>query len=232
MNSRPFRHSGSRTLMISTVLLVAAGTFASMAVIPFGAGKRARLARDMNNVRQVKFTLDGFATDFDGQYPNKDTGMRVIEGGTDTKFSNDYFRQLFLAGTTESEEIFWVSTASVCTKKKPDDVVKKGGKVVPAEVLRAGDCGWAYMTGQTNTSNVGRILLLSAYSSTRKEFEKKLYDGKIVVVRVDGSVKAIQIDAQGHLSSQGEDLLSGKSRPWKGSGEDPAKLLIQPKPAN
>ncbi len=232
MNSRPFRHSGSRTLMISTVLLVAAGTFASMAVIPFGAGKRARLARDMNNVRQVKLTLDGFATDFDGQYPNKETGMQVIEGGTDTKFSNDYFRQLFLFGETKSEEIFWVSTASVCTKKKPDDVVKKGGKVVPAEVLRAGDCGWAYMTGQTNTSNVGRILLLNAYSSTRKEFEKKLYDGKIVVVRVDGSVKAIQIDAQGHLSSQGEDLLSGKSRPWKKSGEDPAKLLIQPKPAN
>lgn len=218
--------------MISTVLLVAAGTFASMAVIPFGAGKRARLARDMNNVRQVKFALDGFATDFDGQYPNKDTGMQVIEGGTDTKFSNDYFRQLFLAGETESEEIFWVSTASVCTKKKPDDVVKKGGKVVPAEVLRAGDCGWAYMTGQTNTSNVRRILLLNAYSPTKKEFEKKLYDGKIVVGRVDGSVKAIQIDAQGHLSSQGEDLLSGKSLPWKGSGEDPAKLLIQPKPAN
>jgi hypothetical protein len=186
----------------------------------------------MNNVRQVKFAIDGFAADFDGQYPNKDTGEKLVKGGTGTKFSNDYFRQLFLAGATQSEEIFWVSTASVCTKKKPDDVVGKGGKVVPAEILRAGDCGWAYMTGQTNTSNVFRPLLLNAYSSAKKEFEKKLYDGKIAVLRIDGSVKAIQIDAQGHLSSQGEDLLSGKSRPWKKSGEDPAKLLIQPKPAN
>jgi hypothetical protein len=218
--------------MISTVLLVAAGTFASMAVIPFGAGKRARLARDMNNVRQVKFAIDGFAADFDGQYPNKDTGEKLVKGGTGTKFSNDYFRQLFLAGATESEEIFWVSTASVCSKKKPDDVVGKGGKVVPAEILRAGDCGWAYIRKQTNTSNISRPLLLNAYSSTKKEFEKKLYDGKIAVLRIDGSVKVIQIDAQGHLSSQGEDLLSGKSRPWKKSGEDPAKLLIQPKPAN
>jgi hypothetical protein len=216
--------------MIMTTVLVAGGTLISVAFNPFASGKRATLASDLNNVRQITLALYGFATNFDGQFPNSDTGEKVVKGGTGAGFSNDYFRQLFLSSEIDSELIFWVQGASVCSAEKPDDRVAEGGKPVAKEILKAGDCGWAYMTEQTNTSNLARPLLLSAYTNGKKEFDKKLYDGKVIVMRIDGSAKPIKLDAQRHLDSNGEDLLSPKAKPWAGSGEDPAKLLTQPNP--
>jgi hypothetical protein len=135
-----------------------------------------------------------------------------------------------MAGETGSESIFWVKGASVCAEDEPDNDIGTAGKPVAAEILKAGDCGWAYMTGQTNTSNVARALILDAFQAGTKEFDKKLWDGKVIVLRIDGSVGAIEINDDGKVLTEGEDLLSATSRAWKGSGEDPTKLLKQPEP--
>jgi hypothetical protein len=230
MTSRSNYRSGSRGLMVCTLLVVTAGTLVAFAIHPFAASKRAQQARNMNNIRLVKLTLDALATDFGGQFPNKDIGKLLVAKGTGTKFSNDFFRQLFLTGETDSEELFWVKGAAVCTAKKPDDVIGKDGKPFPSEILKAGDCGWAYMKDQTNTSHLGRPLLVSAYGPASKGFEKKLFGGKLIIARIDGSVVAATIDAEGKASFRGEDPLSSTAKPWQGSDQDPAKLLVQPLP--
>lgn len=216
--------------MVITALLVGAGTFVSVAVNPFAGNKRAKQARDMNSARQIKFALDGFAVDFDGQYPNKDTGARLIEGGGGTKTSNDFFRQLFMSGDTVSETIFWVSGATVCNKEKPDNSVGKGGKPQVAEILKAGDCGWAYLKDQTNTARVDRPIIVNAHDPASKGFDKKLYGGSAIVIRIDGSTRPVEIDAKGNLAGKNGNPLSANHDAWKGSGEDPAKLLVQPLP--
>jgi prepilin-type N-terminal cleavage/methylation domain-containing protein len=92
-------------LLVVIAIIVALASMATPQI--FKALKRAALADGVNNAKQVKLALDSFATDFDGQFPSEDTAEYVVEGGTGTTYSNDYFRQMFLAGVTESEKIFW-----------------------------------------------------------------------------------------------------------------------------
>ncbi|MFP6879704.1 MAG: prepilin-type N-terminal cleavage/methylation domain-containing protein, partial [Roseibacillus sp.] len=131
-------------LLVVIAIIVALAALATPQI--FKALKRAALAEALNNARQVKFALDGFATDFDGQFPNDDTGEQVVEGGTGQASSNDYFRQLFMSGETQSETIFWVKNSPVASKSSPDDKVAEGGKPQQQLILQAGDCHWAYMT--------------------------------------------------------------------------------------
>lgn len=212
--------------MFWTTILVAAGTM--MTAGQFGRSKRARLTNDLNNARQVKLALDAFAADSDGQFPNGETAEDYVEGGTGSASSNDYFRQLFLAGATASERIFWVQGASVCNKKRPDDDIKEGDRLSVKKILQAGDCGLAYMRDQSHLVAGGRPILLSAFTSGTKNFDTKLYGGKVIVARVDGAVKVVELDDKGHLLQNKEDILSSKSKIWEGS--DPTKLLIQPQP--
>ena len=228
MINRSYQHSGSRAAMTGTILLVAGGLLASVSVAQFAGAKRAEAARHLNNVRQIKFACDGFATDFDGQYPNDDTGNQLQQGlGTDS--SNDYFRQLFLSGETQSELIFWVKGATTCTKAKADDIIMRNGNLLPDEILKPGDCGWAYLREQTNTSNVARPLIVIGYKDGTKEFDLELHGGRVIVVRIDGSAKAMEPDAKGVvLDGSGNDIFSPKADAWEGSGENPARLLVQP----
>ena len=71
----------ARLTLIATIVVVALALIMIGKVQIERALKRATMADAINPVRSVKFALDGFATDFDGQYPNDDTGERVLEGG-------------------------------------------------------------------------------------------------------------------------------------------------------
>lgn len=217
-------------LLVVIAIIVALAALATPQI--FKALKRAALAEALNNVRQVKFALDGFATDFDGQYPNDDTGERVVEGGTGQNSSNDYFRQLFMAGETTSETIFWVKNSPVASKSAPDDKVSEGGRPQESEILQAGDCHWAYMTEQTNTSNVARPLVMDPFGRTGNDFDPDLWDRKVVVLRIDGSAKALRMRISDNkvLDGSNNDMLSSQADAWEGSGENPSELLEQPVP--
>jgi hypothetical protein len=101
-----------------------------------------------------------------------------------------------------------VKGASGCRDKNPAEVLGKDGKPLPAEILKAGDCGWAYLKEQTNTSLVRRPLMVSAYDPRSKGFEKKLFGGNLIIARINGSVVAATIAAERKASAQGEDPLS------------------------
>jgi len=217
-------------LLVVIAIIVALAALATPQI--FKALKRAALAEALNNVRQVKFALDGFATDFDGQFPNDDTGKRLVEGGTGSSSSNDYLRQLFMSGETESETIFWVKNSPVASKSAPDNKVKEGGKPQPALILEAGDCHWAYMTEQTNTSPVNRPLLMDGYKKGLSEFDPETWSLKAVVLRIDGSAKPMRMRISDNKVLDGSlnDILTTRASAWDGSGEDPSSLLEQPLP--
>ena len=217
-------------LLVVIAIIVALAALATPQI--FKALKRAALAEALNNARQVKFALDGFAVDFDGQFPNDDTGEQVVEGGTGQASSNDYFRQLFMSSETQSETIFWVKNSPVASKSPPDDKVSEGGKPQQQLILQAGDCHWAYMTEQTNTSNVARPLLLDGYKKGGTEFDSDTWDRKVVVLRIDGSVKPLRMRISDNkvLDGSNNDIISSSADAWEGSGENPSELLEQPSP--
>ena len=214
-------------LVVMTILVVLAG-IAPASI--FKSLKRASLAEAINNSKQVKLALDAFATDFDGQYPNDDTAEYVIEGGTGTTYSNDYFRQLFLAGVTESEKIFWVKNSAVASKFAPDDKVKEGGRVQADEVLQKGDVHWAYITDQTNLDTGSRPLILDGYKRGTSEWDPNTWDQKVIVLAIDGSCRTMGMRASDGkvLDGSRKDILSAQADAW--DGEDPTDLLKQPWP--
>lgn len=217
--------------MITTALLVV-GSLTAIAVNPFAKARvRSQIAKDLNKGRMIKLTLDSFAADFDGMYPCKESADEVGEK-LPAKTSNDLFRQLHLSGISDSEEIFWVKGASVCKPTKPDNIIKKGLRPVAAEILKPGDCGWAYLTGQHNIHTGSRPIIISAFEKGTKAFDKKLYGGKVIVIRVDGSANPLPQDPEKGqvIDKNGQNILSAKSDPWKGGIIDPAKILIQPQP--
>ena len=87
-----------RILIIGVLLLVIALVALVAWPLVRQALQRAAMAEALSNLRPIKFALDSFATDFDGQYPSDETSERVSDLALGSTWSNDYFRQLFLAG--------------------------------------------------------------------------------------------------------------------------------------
>lgn len=173
-------------LLVVIAIIVALAALATPQI--FKALKRAALAEALNNVRQVKFALDGFATDFDGQFPNDDTGKRLVEGGTGSSTSNDYLRQLFMSGETESETIFWVKNSPVC-RSAPDDKIEEGGKLQSALILEAGGLPLGLFAEARNTSPGNTPLLADPFAPGTTEWEA---DQGVIVLQIDGSAKALR----------------------------------------
>ena len=217
-------------LLVVIAIIVALAALATPQI--FKALKRAALAEAISNSKQVKLALDSFATDFDGQYPSEDTAEYLSEGGTGTTYSNDYFRQMFLSGDTESETIFWVKNSPVASKAAPDDKVKEGGRIQAAQVLQEGDAHWAYITDQTNLDTGSRPIILDGYKNGTSEWDPTTWDNKVVVVRIDGAAKAMRMRPSDLkvLDGSKNDILSAQADAW--DGESPADLLKQPQPGN
>ena len=217
-------------LVVMTILVVLAG-IAPASI--FKALKRAAVAEAINNAKQVKLALDVFALDFDGQFPNEDTAEDVVEGGTGTTYSNDFFRQLFLSGVTESEIIFWVKNSPAAgSNSAPDDKVKEGGRMQPQEILQDGDVHWAYISEQTNLDTTSRPLLIDGYEKNTSEWDPDLWENKVIVVRIDGSTKAMRMRLSDGkvLDGSKNDILSSQADAW--DGDSPSDLLKQPQPGS
>ena len=217
-------------LIVVIAIIVALASMATPQI--FKALKRAALADGVNNAKQVKLALDSFATDFDGQFPSEDTAEAVVDGGTGTTYSNDYFRQLFLAGVTESEKIFWAKNSAVANKGEPDGKVKENKRIAPDQVLQEGDAHWAYVTDQTNLDTGSRPLILDGYKEGSSEWDADTWDQKVIVLSVDGSCKPMRMrNSDGKvLDGSNKDILSSQADAW--DGESPSELLKQPQPGN
>ena len=151
--------------------------------------QRAQRSRNLDQLRQIKFALDGFASDFDGQFPNRDTGtaLDLAELGFDS--SNDYLRQLFISGQVESELLFWKSESPVCSAEHPDNLISRDGQLAPDLILQPGDCHWAYSAEARNTSPVNTPLLADPFAPGTTALEA---GRRVIVLRIDGSAGALR----------------------------------------
>ena len=185
---------------------------------------RAQMAEDLSNMRQIKLALDSFAMDNDGVYPNAETRKFYELPEPSSSTSNDYFRQLFASGNTNSERVFWAKGASVCSDNPPDDMTTSSGRFDPEQTLKTGDCGVAYILNQQNTSNPSRPLLLSAFAAGTGNFDLDQYDSKVLIVQIDGSAKPTRLPIDGTLmDGDGNDLLDD-AKCWEGT----PPVIVQP----
>jgi hypothetical protein len=185
----------------------------------FHATRRASVAEALNNIRQVKFAMDGFASDHNGRYPHEHLHDQL---GTSGSSSNALFRQLFLAGETGSETIFWVRDSSVTSRRPPDDKIEHRGTPDPDLILQPGDNHWAYAHGLGTNSHPHAPLLIDAAKLGTSHFDPKLWDHKALVLRVDSSARALRLRVSNHKirAKNGDDLFDPQVAHWGGTPPD------------
>ena len=124
---------------------------------------RAQQTKDLSNIKQIGLALKQFASDNNGSFPNHvpstDYGSAAIL--TSANKSNDGFWWLFPT-YLQSEDIFVVPT-SAWTPSNADNLLDAAGAAARAETLEktgggsggsaTAECGYAYVTGLTDTSN-------------------------------------------------------------------------------
>ena len=186
--------------------------------------KKKDLAMAINNSKQLFYLMVEFDGDY-GDFPSDQTADENKDlSGYKGKNSNDYLAQFIAAGYTRSEEIFYARGGSKAKKKPDNDTTTK------AKRLEAGECGFTYIKGLSVSNNSMLPLLVAPMTGKGVKFDPKPYNGKAIVLRIDGSVKTYNIDAKGDvILPNGKKLFEdGKDTPWGEKGFD-AKMLMFPK---
>jgi hypothetical protein len=166
------------------------------------AQKRDKQIKDLSHAREIALALKNFATDHDGEFPNKKPGADYTGADdlTSGNKSNDAFWWLFPVYLTR-EEIFIVR-GSAWSPSPPDNKLDSPGSVERVETLRQGECAYLYVTGLNDTSNPEFPLVADAgtaedatvYTNARNE-KGGIWRGKrAIVLFVDGSGRIMTVD--------------------------------------
>lgn len=228
MKTQPKLKGGFTLVELLVVIVIIAALAGLTAPIVMSQRKKADQTEALSNARQIGLALFNFDTEY-GRFPDASTAEDVTErtgsdlasgGGTS---ANAYFRQLIAANVANSETIFYARTEFT---KKPDDVFND-----VSSALEAGEVGFGYIMRDATTSfstagRAGRPIICTplAYdgSVSDSEFDLDVFDGKAVILKLDNSASAINIDRdsrQARLNNKGL-LESGADTVW-GSGITP-----------
>jgi hypothetical protein len=203
------------------ILRVGLGCFVLMALAGLTSPVIVRSPRGadrveaINNIKQVNLALLDFDSDF-GALPDAST-IPAVTAKTSTTLalgsssSNELFRQLIAAGTATSEKIFWAKSAG--TPRKPNDILG-------ADTLKKGECAFTYLAGLSTSSDPAAPLLMAPVIPGTWKFDPKPFDGKAVVLRVDGSAKAEPIDKHGDVMIGGMNIFDPRQPYWRGKTPD------------
>jgi hypothetical protein len=205
------------------VLYMCIGASALFAIFLLLIGSRAfrpshrnvDLTEAYSNVRQIGLALMEFETDY-GEFPSpttspsveKDFGSTIDLSGTS---SNALFRQLFAAGLSQSEQMFYA---------KIPGIHKADGYITPGSILQRGECGFSYISGLSSKDDPLTPIVLAPLIPGTTKFDPKPFNGKAIVLHIDNSVRAYDIHKDGHVYDKGIDLLSPKHPIWKGKAPD------------
>ncbi|MGJ8643103.1 MAG: hypothetical protein ACSHX9_06825 [Luteolibacter sp.] len=168
------------------------------------------------NARHTGLALFSFLNDY-GSFPNASTAVDVTKHNPTHSLnlsgnsSNAAFRQLFAAGFTDSEEIFYARIPAIT---KPD------GDFTPGNCLSKGENAFAYISGLSSSSGGSTPILLCPLIPGTTKFDPEPFDGKAVILCVDQSVRKWDIHKDGHIYDKGVNLLSAKHPFWKGKAPD------------
>lgn len=207
--SEPSRKTSDWLFWLLVIVLIA-----SLAVIIppmfMRNGRPAYQTEAISNLRQIGLALLDFETEY-GDYPNDKTAALVTKKhpghghNLSGNSSNALFRQLFAAGLTQSEQMFY---AKVQGTRKPDGVIS------PGEALEKGDVAFGYISGLSSEGNPARPIAFCPIIPGTDRFDPKPFKGKAVVLRIDNSVTSVKIDKEGHVLAGGINLLSAENPIW------------------
>lgn len=173
------------------------------------------VTEQINNARQIGIALDEFNSIY-GSFPDDTTIAKLKEDfpastiPLDIRTSNDYFRQLIVAGIASEESMFYASLPT--NSRKPDNIF------TGSRALEKGECGFAYIAGLASTDNPSTPIALWPLVPGKRlfdyQFAKKYNRGKAVILRLDHSVSSLPIDKSGHIYLVGKDLLDPTNLIW------------------
>ncbi|RYD44997.1 MAG: hypothetical protein EOP85_09160 [Verrucomicrobiaceae bacterium] len=163
----------------------------------------------ISNARQVVLALAAFEKKY-GRYPDEETAVRVQEEagespGSAGHSSNSIFRQLFAAGVTEDEKMFY---AKISGSRIPD------GAISGERLLEKGECAFSYLAGATKGDPPGRPILAAPMIPGTDRFDPKPFRGRAIIATVGGSVRSVTINKDGHAMQRGENLLDPQRSIW------------------
>jgi len=152
-----------------------------------------------------------------GSFPNEETMQTVAREKAIAPFtlvtSNDYFRLLAVGGLNISEKIGYCSYPSLPTHG-PDNVISPLD-----QAFAKGEVGFAYVSGLSADSSGATPLLVAPLIPGTFRFDQKAFDGKAVVILVDGTAKSMTIRKDTGLVTvpgTGKSLFDPAAPYWNG----------------
>jgi prepilin-type N-terminal cleavage/methylation domain-containing protein len=197
------------TLIELLVVIAIIAILASIALPVFSAvQERGKQTKDLSNGKQIALALKQFATDTNGEFPNKKygTGTPGSDYATSALLvaadgSNDALRWL-LPVYLRSEDIFTIG-GSAWNPNGADNILD-AVYGTPGNTLKAGECGYSYITALNDTSDPSFPLLADGWETTTittydnvKGNKGGVWGGqKAVVIFVDGSGSVMKCNNQ------------------------------------
>ncbi|MEP2775762.1 MAG: prepilin-type N-terminal cleavage/methylation domain-containing protein [Luteolibacter sp.] len=212
-------------LVVIVIIASLAGLTAPMVI---RQRKKADQTEATSNARQIGLAMFEFETEY-GSFPDADTQTAVVANNPDGDVvpsaadANGYFKQLFRANITQSEQMFYVKTGAT---KKPD------GSITNTNCLAAGENGFAYIMngdqGLSTAGNPSRVICATPLIEGETNFNPDPFDKKAVILRIDNSVTSVNINASGKALIAGGNGLTdtGSNTVW---GTTITPTIIQPK---
>ena len=169
---------------------------------------RVEMERDLHSIH---FPLFEFEAKY-GEFPSAKTLAKLTAETGEAPWplvsSNDYLRQLVVAGLV-GEEQFRDSGRSGWTKA-PD------GVAVPREkALEAGECAYAYIPGGSDDDPLRPILLYPLIPGTLR-FDPKPLKGVAMILTAEGVRDQLVITKDGRVMVNGSDIFDPAQPWWRG----------------
>jgi prepilin-type N-terminal cleavage/methylation domain-containing protein len=219
-NLKPKNHGFTLVELLVVIVIIAslAGLTAPMVIRQRKKGDQTTAT---NNARQIGLALIEFDNDY-GSYPGAsalaqlDTTASVTgEAGAN---SNGYFRMLFQASLTQSEDMFYAKAKSTI---KPDGIITTN-----SEALKAGECGFGYLTtineGLSSSGNPSRPLVITPLTPGATTLDPDPFDKSLVALRGDNSVVSLKMTVAagatiGTVRQGTQDLFAAANPIWGGT---------------
>lgn len=174
--------------------------------------KEGACAEASGNMRSMGCALLSFEADY-GRFPCDATAPEVKDNNPDSSCilgktsANDYFRQLIVAGSVDTECSFYARIAGC---RKPDR------RMDGTHTLEKGECGFSYLIGPDAHSEPAQPLIVTPLIPGTDRFDPQPFGRKAVVVWTDHTTTVLPIEQDGHVVHLGINLLDATHPVWHG----------------